>query len=290
MKSFILVLVFVFSCFLSTFTGEGASEFSPKVHTTPEFSTPVCVTVNDNYVLTDTPAFLLNGITYVPMRLIADSLECDSILWNEKTSTAIVKKDDIEITLKKGSNNAAVNGKTVKLDAKSNIYADRFYVPVRFVAETFNTRVLWDKDTYTVNIFANGVNVPDSVIKKRNYTDDDIYWLSRIINAESAGEPMRGKVAVANVVLNRVNSSLYADNIYDVIFDKNYGVQFSPVLNGTIYNTPTADSIIAAKRAFLGEKNVGNSLYFLNPRISTSFWIVNNRTFYKSIGNHDFYL
>ena len=120
--------------------------------------------------------------------------------------------------------------------------------------------------------------------------NEHIYWLSRIINAESAGESMRGKVAVGNVVLNRVESHLYADNIYDVIFDTQYGVQFTPAANGTIYNEPSGDSIVAAKRAFLGEENVGNCLYFLNPRISTNFWIVNNRTFYKTIGNHDFYL
>ena len=101
---------------------------------------------------------------------------------------------------------------------------------------------------------------------------------------------MKGKIAVANVVLNRVQSNLYADNIYDVIFDTNYGVQFTPVLNGSIYNVPLGDSIIAAKRALNGESHAGKSLYFLNPKTAQSFWIVNNRIFYKSIGNHDFYL
>lgn len=101
---------------------------------------------------------------------------------------------------------------------------------------------------------------------------------------------MIGKIAVANVVLNRVKSPLFANNIYDVIFDRNYGVQFTPILNGTIYNTPLGDSVVAAKRALRGENYASESLYFLNPRIATSSWIINNRTFFRRIGNHDFYL
>lgn len=101
---------------------------------------------------------------------------------------------------------------------------------------------------------------------------------------------MEGKIGVANVVLNRVNSPLFDDTVYQVIFDRKYGVQFTPTANGSIYHTPTGDSIIAAKRALLGENTAGESLYFLNPNISTSFWIMENRPFFRSIGNHDFYL
>lgn len=292
MKSFLFALVLLFTTGLSSaFSNtEATAEFNPLVYKTPEFHTPVCVNVNDNYIKSDTPAFLLNGITMIPARVVSEALGCDNVLWDEKNSTAVISNGNLSVSLTKNSSFAYVNNKKVNLDAKSGIYADRFYVPVRFVAETFGCNVLWNKDTYTVNINKSGVSVPESVIGERGYSDEDIYWLSRIINAESGGETMRGKVAVGNVVLNRVESDLYADNIYDVIFDTKYGVQFTPASNGTIYNTPTGDSIVAAKRAFLGEENVGESLYFLNPKISTNFWIVNNRTFYKTIGNHDFYL
>lgn len=292
MKSFIIALVLFFTVGIFNLNADSdySKAFNPLVYETPEFRTPVCITVNDNYIQADTPAFLLNGITMVPARVVSTALGCDNISWNAKTSTAVINKGNFSVSLTKNSSFATVNGKKVNLDAKSSILADRFYIPVRFVAETFGCEVLWDKNTYTVKINDENTKVPDSVIGRRNYSDDDIYWLSRIINAESAGESMRGKVAVGNVVLNRVESHLYADNIYDVIFDTKYGVQFTPAANGTIYNEPTGDSIVAAKRAFLGEENVGNCLYFLNPRISTNFWIVNNRTFYKTIGNHDFYL
>lgn len=285
MKKFILALVFIL---LSSTMFENSRTVANANDTL--FETPVCLTVNGNYIKSDTPGYLEGGYTMVPIRAVTEALRADRIDWNEKSSTATITRKNTTIVLKKNNKTAVVNGKNVTMDTASVIKADRFYVPVRFVAETLSTKVGWNASTYTVNITAQGVTVPASMIEDRGYTDNDIYWLSRIVNAESQGEPMIGKIAVANVVLNRVKSSLFANNIYDVIFDRNYGVQFTPILNGTIYNTPLGDSVVAAKRALRGENYVSESLYFLNPRIATSSWIINNRTFFRRIGNHDFYL
>ncbi|HBL81703.1 MAG TPA: copper amine oxidase [Clostridiales bacterium] len=285
MKKFILALVFIL---LSSTMFENSRTVANANDTL--FETPVCLTVNGNYIKSDTPGYLEGGYTMVPIRAVTEALRADRIDWNEKSSTATITRKNTTIVLKKNNKTAVVNGKNVTMDTASVIKADRFYVPVRFVAETLSTKVGWNASTYTVNITAQGVTVPASMIEDRGYTDNDIYWLSRIVNAESQGEPMIGKIAVANVVLNRVKSSLFANNIYDVIFDRNYGVQFTPILNGTIYNTPLGDSVVAAKRALRGENYASESLYFLNPRIATSSWIINNRTFFRRIGNHDFYL
>ncbi|NLY42721.1 MAG: cell wall hydrolase [Clostridiaceae bacterium] len=119
---------------------------------------------------------------------------------------------------------------------------------------------------------------------------DDIYWLARIIEAEAGGEPYAGKVAVGNVVMNRLKSSLFPNTIKGVIFDSYKGIPaFSPVQDGTIYNTPSAASIEAAKAAYNGEKPVGNSTYFFNPAKSKGTWIVKNKKYVTKIGNHVFY-
>ncbi|MBR4891129.1 MAG: cell wall hydrolase [Clostridia bacterium] len=285
MKKIVLALVFLFMAgFLPQMSkADALSNVSP-------YETPVCMTVNGKFIDLEVPCFLNKGYTMVPIRAVSDALLADEILWNEKDSSVKITKGNTSITLKNNSKKAIVNGKTVNLDTASGIFHDRLFVPVRFVAESFGAKVSWDKNTYTVNISDKSITVPEHLIGDRGYSEDDLYWLSRIINSESQGEPMKGKIAVANVVLNRVESKLYANNIYDVIFDTNYGVQFTPVLNGSIYNAPLGDSIIAAKRALSGESHAGKSLYFLNPRTAQSFWIVNNRIFYKSIGNHDFYL
>jgi N-acetylmuramoyl-L-alanine amidase len=93
------------------------------------------------------------------------------------------------------------------------------------------------------------------------YDSDDVKWLSRIINAEAEAEPLEGKIAVGNVVLNRVASDEFPDTIYSVIFDKANGVQFSPTASGAIYNTPTDESVLAAKMCLDGPVG-GGSLSF----------------------------
>lgn len=119
---------------------------------------------------------------------------------------------------------------------------------------------------------------------------DDIFWLGRIIHAEAAGEPYIGKVAVGNVVMNRVNSNQFPNTIYGVIFEYFQGIpQFSPVQDGTIYNNPSSESLKAAEEAYFGSKPVGDALYFFNPKKAAGTWIVKNRQYITTIGNHAFY-
>ncbi|MFU0800520.1 MAG: N-acetylmuramoyl-L-alanine amidase [Xylanivirga thermophila] len=118
----------------------------------------------------------------------------------------------------------------------------------------------------------------------------DIYWLSRIIHAEACGESYVGKVAVGNVILNRVKSSAFPNTIYNVVFEYYGGIpQFSPVADGSIYNTPNSESIRAAQDAYNGSRPVGDALYFFNPAKAEGKWIVNNKTYVAKIGQHAFY-
>ena len=123
------------------------------------------------------------------------------------------------------------------------------------------------------------------------YNDDNVYWLSRIINAEARGESLDGQIAVGNVVLNRVASPLFPDTIYTVIFQTTYGIiQFSPIANGSIYTTPAESCVIAAKLALDGANTASDSLYFLNVKAATTLWVVRNCSYVTTIGNHSFYV
>ena len=124
----------------------------------------------------------------------------------------------------------------------------------------------------------------------RNYSDEDLLWLARIIEAEAGAESYEGKVAVGNVILNRVDSKEFPNTIYGVIFDYHGSIpQFSPVAEGTIHNKPSAESIKAAKDALNGARPVGNSTYFFNPSKAAGTWIVKNKTYVTKIGGHSFY-
>lgn len=251
-------------------------------------SMPVSIYVNEKEICTDSNAYIEDGTTYVPVRAICNAMGVTDIEWNDSQKKATVKGySKLEFYI--GKSYAYVNGEKRQMPVKAVIKNGRTMVPVRFFAENSDAYVEWDSKLYAVKITKDGIRVPTEYCAN-NYSADDILWLSRIVHAESAGEPIKGQIAVANVVLNRVRDINYPSTIYGVIFDRNYGVQFQPVANGTIYNTPSKNSVSAAKRAINGENYVGDSLYFLNKKIATNFWIVNNRKYYTTINNHSFYL
>ena len=258
-------------------------------YTTPDWEIPVDITVNDNMIKTDAPAFLAHDTTFVPIRFVSDALGASRVDWNPKNATATIQKGNKTITITENKKDAYVNGQKVTLQQSARISGGRLFVPVRFISEGLGASVSWDNYYYTVKIYQKGITVNSSLLDRR-YTTDEIFWLGRIIHAESEGEPARGKVAVGNVILNRVKSKDFPNTIYTVIFDREHGVQFEPILNGSIYNTPSKESIISAKRALRGESMVGNSLYFLNAKTATNSWISKNRPYYTTIYNHDFYL
>ncbi len=253
------------------------------------FSDRIDIKVNGEYIYTDSEVLIENGVTLAPIRWVSNALGAASVDWCSENDTAKItfKDRDIEVDIK--NDVIYIDSFVHTFNADARIFNDRTYIPVRMVSELMGAEVSWDSHYKNVEIELLGHTTPVSSIDTK-YTDDDLLWLGRIIHAESDGEPIDGKIAVGNVILNRIESPLFPDTIYGVIFDRTHGVQFEPVLNGTIYNSPSMDSIKAAKHALSGTDVVGNSLYFFNPKIASSSWISKNREYYTTIQNHDFYL
>ena len=142
----------------------------------------------------------------------------------------------------------------------------------------------------TQKVLNNATTISKEETSSKEYNSDDIYWLARVIQAEAGGEPYNGKVAVGNVILNRVNSKDFPNTIYGVIFEYFGNIpQFETVHNGSIYNTPSQESINAAKEALSGSRPVGNATYFFNPNKTAGTWIVKNNIYVTTIGGHAFY-
>lgn len=131
--------------------------------------------------------------------------------------------------------------------------------------------------------------VPTFPSAEEVYGYEDLYWLSRIISAESRGEPFIGQLAVGTVVINRTGSKYYPDTIYGVIFDRVGGVQFTPASTGSVYREPTESSILAAKLCLEGFSLDEGILFFFNSKLAAGSWITSNRTYTMTVGQHDFY-
>ena len=232
--------------------------------------------------------YLIDGVTYVPFRAFCEAQGGYGVRWDASARVASAKTP-AGVTLYAAADGALYvqyGERYFYTVAPVRIVSDRVYLPIRPLARCFGLDLTWNAATRSVALAKTGT-LPRADVGV--YDSDALYWLARIIQAEAGGEPLRGKLAVGNVVLNRVDDPQFPSTVYGVIFDRKYGVQFSPTANGTIYNTPSVESVIAARLCLEGYSLSEDILYFFNPDRANSFWIAENRPYAFRIGNHSFY-
>ncbi len=234
---------------------------------------------------TEIGGLLINSLTYVPLEETSYELSFGKADFFSSDGKYVAQSEFVTVSAAKDKQYIEANGRAIP--AETIMIDGKIYIPIRAVAKAYDADVIWNDDSRSVDLFASEGEVIES--GSSFYNGNDIYWLSRIICAEACCESHNGRVLVGNVVLNRVNSHEFPNDIYGVIFDRRYGVQFTPTENGHIYKEPTEECIIAAKLCLEGYSLSTEALYFLNPRLSTSFWVPANRPFLMSVGNHDFY-
>ena len=251
----------------------------------PSGSTPTKVYLDGAEVL-EGECFIVNSVTYVPLRRFCNLFDSCTVSWNGANRTATVKTDHLTLTAQNDAYYITANGHVFYTVGRVLNLNGHLFVPIRPLAKAFAEELTWNAQARCVELKTVG---SVRAVEKASYNENDLYWLSRIISAEAKGEPFLGQIAVGNVVLNRVKSTSYPNTIYGVIFDRKYGTQFSPVSFGTIYQKPTESAILAAKICLEGYSITDTALFFVNPRIATNNWIQRTREYELTIGNHDFY-
>lgn len=125
-------------------------------------------------------------------------------------------------------------------------------------------------------------------------SDKDYENLLSIVEAEAGGEDLEGRIMVADVILNRVASDQFPDNVTSVIWDRTGGSpQFSPTEDGRIYTvTVSDDTREAVNRAIDGEDLSQGALYFIardQADEKNVKWFDEKLTFLFAHGGHSFY-
>ncbi len=122
--------------------------------------------------------------------------------------------------------------------------------------------------------------------EEKRYEPDsrEMELLARAVYSEARGEPMQGQVAVAAVILNRLEDGQFPDSISGVIFQPR---AFTAVADGQFWYTPNQRSYEAVEEALKGEDPSDGALYYYNPATATSRWIF-GRPVIKRIGRHLF--
>ena len=112
----------------------------------------------------------------------------------------------------------------------------------------------------------------------------EVDMMARVVNGEARGESYTGQVAVAAVILNRMESSAFPSSTYNVIFQRN---AFTAVNDGQYSLKPNASAYQAVKAAVKGSDPSLGATYYYNPSGVTDTWIFSRTTITK-IGKHVF--
>lgn len=115
-------------------------------------------------------------------------------------------------------------------------------------------------------------------------TSSDIYLLARCVYGEARGEVYLGKVAVAAVILNRVDDANFPNSVSGVIYQPG---AFDAVSDGQINLSPDEECIRAARDAFGGWDPTNGCLYYYNPKTATNKWMLSKEVT-LTVGNHSF--
>lgn len=112
-------------------------------------SSEIKIVVSGKEIKPETPAYIENGRTMVPLRFISEALG-EKVDWKADTNTVII--GDNKATLKIGSNEISTAGKKITIDSPAVIKNSRTFVPLRAISEILGTKVEWDGATRTVSI------------------------------------------------------------------------------------------------------------------------------------------
>lgn len=225
-----------------------------------------------------------NGVTYVALASMAKALdESAQVNWDSASGIVTVTTAQLKLTAKVGQLYMEANGRYLYIPETVQLVNGRVVVPLTTVAKAFDAEVSWDaaNSVVTVKRGSGAIQSGDSF-----YDQETLFWLSRVIYAESGNQCLEGQMAVGNVVMNRVASPAYPDTVEAVLAQKN---QFTTYKSGALAKrTPSASSVIAAKLVMDGgevEETKG-ALYFNS---CSSGWVSRNRECIAVIGAHKFY-
>ena len=221
---------------------------------------------------------------YVALAGMAKALDpAAAAAWDGGSGTVTVTTPKMTVTAKNGQSYLVANGRYLYLPDKVQMSNGRVIVPLWAVAQAFDAKISWDATANQV-IVTRGSGAIQSGASY--YNSDTLFWLSRIIYAESGNQSLKGQMAVGNVVMNRVASPVYPNTVKGVLAQKN---QFTTYQGGALANrTPNASSVIAAKLVMDGGvvEEVRNALFFDSTAGS---WASRHKQCIAVIGGHKFY-
>jgi len=278
-------------------------------------SIPVYASASDIKVIVNgqersfTPAPLIkDGSTLVPMRAFFEALGA-TVGWDGNTQTVTGKRDNTEVVLIIGQQEATVNGSIKTLSVPAQIIGGSTYIPLRFVGESLGDKVDWNNgtiniesskdsltmDSVSITFSVEDENLPRSIelIKPDQNNMNDISYIryaSDYIGSYS-------DIYLGNIQNQQVKETKIHSNSKDAAFIRNLKTDgewaiWSDIYRDDIYYTDIyAYNFLDKKKVLVAEKvcsGVQNGYLDIHPNLLGDhiYWIDNNmqegKTYIKS--------
>ena len=203
----------------------------------------------------------------------------------EDTLSEISETVDIKITRKVNLSDNVTVTETVKDADALNLAKFTEQNEFQTGEENVETEIPAEEPDPTL-VVEEGTDKKNIYLKIKEYN-----VLLRIVEAEAGGEDITGKMLVANVIMNRVQSGRFPNTVTEVVYQKNANgkAQFSPTVNGRIDSVNVSqETVDAVERVLNGEDSSNGALYFRSVH-SSGTWHDNALRRVAEHGNHIFY-
>lgn len=264
--------------------GETAEDPAQAQESPAEEELDRCLLVDGRPVVKEAARTTIGGATYVSLGVMAKTLDpAAQIDWDAESQTVTVTTDALKLTATVGELYLIANDRYLYLQDGVQLIDGKTMVTLDAISKAFDAVNGWDAEAgvFTVTRGSGAIQSGSEF-----YDQESLFWLSRVIMAESGNQPLKGRVAVGNVVLNRVKGDKWPNTIHGVLAQRN---QFTTYRGGALANCkPNALSVIAAKLALDGGvvREVAGAHYFDGAPNS---WAARHRPLLGVIGGHRFY-
>ena len=216
---------------------------------------------------------------------VLEDINLDELLIGEEHSETEVA---IEKLLLGETEESVLEAETEAAETEDAVQNEE-YTKVESAAETVAVEVT-EEETLAEVIPEEETEEAEETGEEIELSQDERQVLLRIVQAEAGTCDEEGKLLVANVILNRMESDEFPDTVREVVYQKS---QFSPVMNGTINTCKiTEETESAVSRALNGEDISDGALYFMNRSKSASRnvrWFDTKLEFLFKHGEHEFF-
>lgn len=237
-------------------------------------------------------AYSRDGCIYLPFEALCAFFEKDlSVLRDEQAQTLTLSFPGFTAETAFGADYMLANGRYLYTPVHYALIRDRVYLPIDTVKTLLGLDVTVSDDGGLVSIDGGSLSVISGGENyyAKTFPYSDVFWLPRIIQAEANDQCLAGKIGIGNVVFNRVADADFPNTVFEVIFDTKYCIQFEPVANGSVYNDPGEESVIAAYLALEGYNTAGDAEYFVDPERGSDSWFRRDLDVVCTIGDHTFF-